>query len=83
MKGRHEGRPQRWLGLWLGTTAICCVLAVACLVLAYRMGDSLQDQRRPLAEALGRFGLRFVIFALVVGLSGLLIWVRDRREGRK
>jgi hypothetical protein len=66
-----------------GGTSICCALALACLIPAYQLGDPLEDPQHPLAEALGGLGYFFLFGALVFGLSGLLIWARDRRTGGK
>ena len=65
---------------WLGGTSICGVLAVACLVSAYRLGDPFADSAHPLAVALGTFGYFSLFNGLVFGLSGLVIWVRTRHE---
>jgi hypothetical protein len=81
MKARHEGRRQSWLGRWLGGTSICIALALVCLVPAYQLGDPLEDPQHPLADALGNLGYFFLASALVIGSSGLLIWIRDRRAG--
>jgi hypothetical protein len=59
------------------------VLALACLIPAHQLGDPLEDPQHPLAAGLGRLGYLFAVNALVLGLSGLLIWVRDRRSGGK
>jgi hypothetical protein len=79
MKSRHAGRGQQ-LKQWLGGTSICGVLAPACLVSADQLGDPLADPAHPLAEALGAFGYFFLVNGLVIGLSGLVIWIRTRHE---
>jgi hypothetical protein len=80
MKPRHAGRGERWLGRWLGGTSICGALALACLYPAYQLGDPFADPAHPLAEALGAFGYLFLFNGVVIGLSGLVVWVRARRE---
>ena len=80
MRPRHAGGAERWLGRWLGATSICGALALVCLVPAYRRGDPFIDAAHPLAVVLGGFGYFFLVNGLAIGLSGLVIWVRDRRQ---
>jgi hypothetical protein len=80
MKPRHEGRGGRWLGRWLGGASICGTLALACLLPAYQLGDPLADPAHPLAEALGAFGYFFLADGVVIGLSGLVVWLRAGHE---
>ena len=68
------------LGRWLRGTSICSALALACLFPAYQLGDPLADPAHPLAEALGAFGYFFLANGVVIGLSGLVTWLRVRHE---
>jgi hypothetical protein len=65
---------------WLGGTLICGVLTFACLVSAYRLGDLFGNPAHPLAVILGGFGYFFLVNGLVIGLSGLVMWIRTRHE---
>ena len=61
-------------------SVVARALALACLYPAYQLGDPLADPAHPLAEALGAFGYFFLFNGVVTGLSGLVVWVRARRE---
>ena len=67
-------------GAMARATSICAALALVCLVPANRRGDPFIDAAHPLAVVLGGFGYFFLVNGLVIGLSGLVIWVRDRRQ---
>jgi hypothetical protein len=78
MRPRHAGPAEPWLGRWLGATSIFGALALVCLVLAYHLGDPFIGS--PLAEALGALGYTCLVNGFVIGLSGLVMWVRARHE---